>query len=437
MLWSVLDDEDGVRHYYIKEFAEDLAVYAFLTSGDKNGTTKFFKYVPNTIRTALSATINGEQVSYAKYIGNLQEMFTNGEYSFSDQDIDEIIGDNWQDNDFVKEIKITSWNRRTKKRIPLHSVFGTITTKSDSVVAYKKKGGKVGFRPEHIVKTVNLYIAGVKNTNKGLTQTIYRCNDDKFPPYIKVRRPSSTKYDADNYLLYRLIDQRAIDPMDPNSDVYPIYELSSPNVATLRAGSYDYTMINFDQNSPAYPLDMQNVVRTIDENALTTEENKDQALLEFVKALNNMGVYIYDDTQLEQLLVEEFEARDFEYTQDQLKAALAYVKKNMKKSEEGGKAGKKGKKKTIKRIIESSEKKEPEKKVSVKKEEETSEKVQFSVTDIFAEGEEVELENKPVEQAEGKKEENKPQQSLAEDDFDEDEFDGLIEGICTGQIKPE
>lgn len=65
------DDENGVRHYYIKEFAEDLAIYAFLTSGDKNGTTKFFKYVPNTIRTALSATINGEQVSYAKYIGNL------------------------------------------------------------------------------------------------------------------------------------------------------------------------------------------------------------------------------------------------------------------------------------------------------------------------------------------------------------------------------
>lgn len=428
------DDESG-RHYYIKEFAEDLAIYAFLTSGDKNGTTKFFKCVPNTIRTAISATINGQKVSYAKYIENLQEMFTNGEYDFSDQDINEIIGNNWQDNDFVKQIKLNI--RRGKKRIICHTVFGTVTTKSDQTVAYKKKGGKVGFRKEQLVKSVSLYIAGVKKTEKGLKQTIYRCNDDKFPPYIKVRRPSSTKYDADNYLLYKLIDQRAIDPTDPNSDVYPIYEISSPQVVNLRAGSYDYMMINFDQNSPAYPLDMQNVVRTLDENALTTEENANKSLEEFVIALNNMGVYISDDTQLEQLLMEEFDTRGFEYDDTLLKKALEYIKRNMKPSDEGGKSGKKGKKKTIKRIVEDSGKKKEEKKVEVKKQEETPEQVKFSVEDLFDDNEEVELKNKPVESAPEKKKEDKPQQSLSEDDLDDDDmFDGLIEGICTGQIKP-
>ena len=401
------DDEDGTRHYYIKEFAEDLAIYAFLTSGDKNGTTKFFKYVPNTIRTALSIKVDNQDVSYAQYIRRLQDQFTNGEYDFSDADIDSIIEQNWQDNDFVKQIKMTV--KRKGKRIQAHTSFGTITSKSQQTVSYKKKSGKVGFRKETLVKTVHLLIGGVKKTQKGFEETIHRCNDDKYPSYIKVRRPTATKYDADNYLLYKFREFRAVDPTDPNSVTYPIYELVSPAVATIRAGSYDYQIFNFGEKSPAYPLEMQEIMQKLREDVLTTETDMNDALKEFVNALNDMGVALSEE-ELEDVLEREFEERDFEYTKEQLDAAIKWVKSKMATSEEGGKAGNRGKKKSKK---------------TEKKTKQVEQKV--TVGDVFGEDEEIKI-NKPK-----SSEESAEQQptAISDDIFDnDDEFLDEAMKIC-------
>ena len=423
------EDSNGEKHYYIKEFAEDLAIYAFLTSGDKNGTTRFFKCVPNTIRTGLSIKLeNDKSYSYAEYIANLQDMFVNGEYNFSDKDIDDIIGQNWQDNDFVKEIKMT---RKIKgKRVGLNTTFGTITTKSDQTVSYKKKNGKVGFRRESIIKTVNLYIAGVKKTAKGIQETIHRCNDDNYPPYIKVRRPWATKYDADNFMLYKLRESAQIDETDVNSGTFPIYELVSPSTSTLRAGSYDYLMYNYGNESPSYPLELQDIVRKLAEDLLTTEQDMNNALKEFVNALNAMGVSLAD-RQLEELLESEFEGREFTYTNEEFKAAVAWIKKNMKTPEEGGKAGKKGKKKTIKKVIEKKSETTP----TAKKEEETDQNIKFSVDNVFENEDKITLENGPDESLE---QDDTTQLSLEEENIDDDDmFNDIFEGVCTGKIKPE
>ena len=401
------DDEDGTRHYYIKEFAEDLAIYAFLTSGDKNGTTKFFKYVPNTIRTALSIKVDNQDVSYAQYIRRLQDQFTDGEYDFSDADIDSIIEQNWQDNDFVKQIKMTV--KRKGKRIQAHTSFGTITSKSQQTVSYKKKSGKVGFRKETLVKTVHLLIGGVKKTQKGFEETIHRCNDDKYPSYIKVRRPTATKYDADNYLLYKFREFRAVDPTDPNSVTYPIYELVSPAVATIRAGSYDYQIFNFGEKSPAYPLEMQEIMQKLREDVLTTETDMNDALKEFVNALNDMGVLLSEE-ELEDVLEREFEERDFEYNKEQLNAALKWVKSKMAIPEEGGKAGDRGKKKSKK---------------TEKKAKQVEQKVK--VGDLFAEDEEIK-----VEKPESSEESTEQQPITISDDIfdDDDEFLDEAMNIC-------
>ena len=385
------EDKNGEKHYYIKEFAEDLAVYAFLTSGDKRGTTKFFNCVPNPIRMAISTKTGDIDVSYSDYIAKLQEQFNNGEYEFSDADIDEIIGQNWQDNDFVKQVKMTV--RRRGKRYRVHTSFGSITTQSEQTVAYKKKSGKMGFRKETLVKTINLYIAGMRKTDKGIEETIHRCNDDRYPSFIKVRRPSATKYDADNYLLYKFKESRAIDPTDPNSETYPIYELVSPTVATIRAGSYDYQMYNYDEDSPAYPIEMQEIMNKLREDVLTTEEDRNDAIKEFVNAINAMGVSLQDE-ELEDVLRREFEERGFEYTEDELKAALKWIKSKMVTPKEGGVAGKRGKKKTeIKQVIKES--------------------------DIFGE-------NEQIEEKQEESKENQPEEqisSLEEDDLNEDDFD--------------
>jgi len=43
----------------VREFADDLVDYAFITSGDNSGANSFFEYVPNNWRTSSG---------YAKYM---------------------------------------------------------------------------------------------------------------------------------------------------------------------------------------------------------------------------------------------------------------------------------------------------------------------------------------------------------------------------------
>lgn len=408
------EDEDGTRHYYVKEFAEDLAVYAFLTSGDKNGTTRFFKCVPNTIRTALSIKLEDqEKCSYAQYIANLQQKFIDGEYDFSDRDIEDIIGQNWYDNDFVKEIKMS--RRRGKNRIALNTSFGTITAKSKQTVSYKKKNGKVGFKKENVVKTLNIFIAGVRKTKNGTEETIHRSNDDMYPPFVKIRRPGSTKYDADNYILYRFKESLPIDPTDPNSQTFPVYQIVNPSVSNMRAGSYEYTMFDYGKDSPSYPLNIQEILRKLSEDFLTSDENADKAVQQFVNALNNMGVSLQED-MLEDLLREEFDGRNFEYTEQQLQAVLNWIKKNMKTPEEGGTVGERGNKKPTKSTKNKSEGK-------------------YNMNDIFGEDEEVEI-GTNSQQNDSQEEEQQERVVASEDLFDDDDFDDLAQGVCTGKIKP-
>ena len=414
-----VDEATGEKHYYVKEFAEDLAVYAFLTSGDKNGTTKFFKCVPNTIRTAMSIKRGEDTVSYADYMASLQDMFTNGEYQFSDEDINDIIGQNWQDNDFVKQIKMTI--SRNKKRIACHSVFGTITTKSQQTVSFKKKSGKVGFRKETLVKTINLYIAGVKKTTKGSKESIHRCNDDRYPAYVKLRRPTSTKYDPDNYLLYKFKESRQVDPTDPNSETYPIYELVTPSTCSIRAGSYEYQIYNFDKECPAYPTDTQEILTKLNEDVLTSEQDRNDAIKEFAIQLNNMGVSLANE-ELEDMLIREFEERGFEYTNAELKAAVKWIKDNTSTPKEGGTAGKRGNKKTKK----------------VEKKEEAPAQL-ISENDVFGEGEDIELGTDEKQRQEKDSEQDvqagQEIESISEDDLDPENFEIDPLEICKNAAK--
>jgi len=66
---NFIENEDGTKTTF-KQFALDLAIYAFYTSGDRQGSTRFFNCVPNTIRTHMFEMIDGAQ-SYSEYIRNV------------------------------------------------------------------------------------------------------------------------------------------------------------------------------------------------------------------------------------------------------------------------------------------------------------------------------------------------------------------------------
>jgi hypothetical protein len=153
------------------------------------------------------------------------------------------------------------------------------------------------------------------------------------------------------------------------------------------------------------------------EDVLTEEENANDAIKEFVNALNNMGVALGDE-ELEEALRREFEERDFTYTEDEFKAALKWVRSKMAVPEEGGTAGKRGKKKTKK------EPKKPEQKITV--------------GDVFGEDEDVEI-NKPKSSEHSEQSSEEQPTTISDDIFDDDdEFLDEAMNICkNGITKPE
>lgn len=90
----LLEDTDET----VRKFARDLVIYSFYSSGDMSGFSKFFKYVPNSWR------ISSGYVDFVRTkLKNLNTRIPSSAYI---QDmVDDIILNNWFDNDFVKEYR--------------------------------------------------------------------------------------------------------------------------------------------------------------------------------------------------------------------------------------------------------------------------------------------------------------------------------------------
>lgn len=83
--WEELWDSD---YQEIRDFAKDLALYAFYTSGDAFGKNNIFRYVPNSIR---------EEIGYFDYIRDLER---NPDDAVKDIKVFQVIKDLWW-NDYV------------------------------------------------------------------------------------------------------------------------------------------------------------------------------------------------------------------------------------------------------------------------------------------------------------------------------------------------
>ena len=315
-------DED---HPEIQEFAKDLAIYAFLTSGDQPGMTKFFRYVPNSIRNDLKITLDsGEEESYSEYIDRMRRLFSTEGFELSDDQIDQIIEQNWYDEDFVKTFNTVRYSNG--KKYQTKTAWSTFNQKIKIAV---RKGKNI--RLQSVAKNTDLVIAGtVKIKEKGLIETIHRCNDDKYPSYIKIRRRGNNRYDSDNVLLYKFRESRLLDPNDENKGTYPVYELVEPSVSYLRAGSYSYTLFNYSMATNAsYPKSIQEVMGMFD-TIITDDTSKNKSLDQFYKALQDSSVWLSDE-ELENQLAAELEAREFEYTQQELQKAVEFISKKLNK----------------------------------------------------------------------------------------------------------
>lgn len=125
----------------LQQFAIELIVYAFITSGDNGGNYDLFKYVPNTWR--LGQTEEG--VSYADHMAQQHAKYVDGVDVLDENDFEDVILNMWQDDNIVpkysmyrKNFKIfESWDT-DKSAAGLPVVIGAVDKKGQSTIRRDK-----------------------------------------------------------------------------------------------------------------------------------------------------------------------------------------------------------------------------------------------------------------------------------------------------------
>lgn len=155
----------------LKDFARDLVVYAWLTSGEKSGFNRFFKYVPNSWK------IKSGFVGHVEFW--LNKFNTNLEGDVRNAIIDDILRNNWNDTDFVPQYDYIRKNQRNF---------------TDS-----------GIYDPQLMKP--LALCGYTQNGKGeWVTTINRLDNGQYPRYITVKDELATKGNNNsNRALYRLV----------------------------------------------------------------------------------------------------------------------------------------------------------------------------------------------------------------------------------------
>lgn len=159
------DDQD------LKDFARDLVVYAWLTSGEKSGFNRFFKYVPNSWK------IKSGFVGHVEFW--LNKFNTNLESDVRNAIIDDILRNNWNDTDFVPQY---DYIRKNQKNFTDSGIYDPQLMKPLALCGYTQNG-----KGEWVT-------------------TINRLDNGQYPRYITVKDELSTKDNNNsNRSLYRLV----------------------------------------------------------------------------------------------------------------------------------------------------------------------------------------------------------------------------------------
>lgn len=219
----IIDGWDGLlhdnKHPLLKEFAEDLVVYAFVTSGDQGGFTKMFKQVPFSWR---------KESGYGDFIREKIQEFDSQE--ISPAVLEDAMLNNWFDNDIVRTYYSTRTGKDGKSQIPQ---FITYSGESKS-------------RPAAQYNPLILAALTIDEETQQYTPSI----DSKTAPrFIKVPRRNykAAKDSQRAYTVYEKIDNGMKQTADGKWITFPIYVKIEPKGNQLK-GNYLMTEYGRDDS---------------------------------------------------------------------------------------------------------------------------------------------------------------------------------------------
>lgn len=245
----------------LKNFARDLVVYAWLTSGEKSGFNRFFKYVPNSWK------IKSGFVGHVEFW--LNKFNTSLESDVINAIIDDILRNNWNDTDFVPQYDYIRKNQRNF---------------TDS-----------GIYDPQLMKP--LALCGYTQNGKGeWITTINRLDNGQYPRYITVKDELATKDNNNsNRALYRLVGVSKFDGIkdkdtgNTSLTEVPIYALCKKRGLHFKGndifefGNSDFgfamNYIGYQENDSQYAKLIEQIKQKfyIDAKKLEPEETKTES----------------------------------------------------------------------------------------------------------------------------------------------------------------
>lgn len=254
-LLSYPDDQE------LKDFARDLVVYAWLTSGEKSGFNRFFKYVPNSWK------IKSGFVGHVEFW--LNKFNTNLESDVRNAIIDDILRNNWNDTDFVPQY---DYMRKNQKNFTDSGIYDPQLMKPLALCGYTQNG-----KGEWVT-------------------TINRLDNGQYPRYITVKDEMATKGNNNsNRALYRLVGVSKFDGIkDKNTGntsltEVPIYALCKKRGLHFKGndifefGNSDFgfamNYIGYQENDSQYAKLIEQIKQKfyIDTKKLEPEETKTES----------------------------------------------------------------------------------------------------------------------------------------------------------------
>lgn len=187
--WEELWDSD---YQEIRDFAKDLALYAFYTSGDAFGKNNIFRYVPNSIR---------EEIGYFDYIRDLER---NPDDAVKDIKVFQVIKDLWWNDHVVPTINyyVLDSSRETIEEEG-RPVYRALPHEDSGFTVVNKKG-------------VEVQIPGIIYDKKSQSIISFNQNGQPiYPPFKKVKLDRNN--DPRTTFLYEYIGI--------NEDDAPVYRL--------------------------------------------------------------------------------------------------------------------------------------------------------------------------------------------------------------------
>lgn len=202
----------------IRKLANDLVVYAFITSGDTKGSTKLFQYVPDSWR---NGEFNPKGVtSYAEFIRNkLDELNGYGETKI---DLDDVILNNWQNDQFVPKYRIDD-KAEQQKLTPIYT------------------DGRNTYGYPVVIQGMNIEKPADKNHMPKVNVVI---DPTKAPQYIKITRDYRHRNSQRQYSIYKFhsVAQTA------DGIRYPIYVKVEPKGITIKSSGGTYMVTEYGRS---------------------------------------------------------------------------------------------------------------------------------------------------------------------------------------------